>query len=92
MPPRLDNLGGILDHTRGLRQEPLGTGKDDQEATAILSDPRAAEGRGRVDADTDTHSGQEADTERLHSISEQWTPPPDGYSYNLGDQYIPMPI
>jgi hypothetical protein len=92
MPPRLDNLGGILDHTRGLRQEPLGSGKDDQEATAILSDPRAAEGWGWVDADTDTHSGQEADTEHLCSISEQWTPPPDGYSYNLGDQYIPMPI
>jgi hypothetical protein len=39
---------------RGLRQEPLGTGEDGQEAEAVLSDSGAAEGRGRMDADADT--------------------------------------
>jgi hypothetical protein len=92
VPPRVDDLGRILDHTRGLHQEPLGTGEDSQEATGVPSDPGAAEGRGQVDADADTHSGQEADTERLCQVSGTWTPPPDGYSYNIGDQYIPMPI
>jgi hypothetical protein len=43
IPPRLDNLGGILDHTWGLQQEPFGTGEDGQEATAVPSDPGAAE-------------------------------------------------
>jgi hypothetical protein len=41
--PRLDDLGRVLDHTQGLRQEPLGTGEDGQEATAVLSDSGAAE-------------------------------------------------
>jgi hypothetical protein len=40
--PRLDDLGGILDHTRGLRQNPLGTGEDGQEAAEVPSDSRAA--------------------------------------------------
>jgi hypothetical protein len=44
--PRLDDLGGVLDHTRGLRQEPFGTGEDGQEAVSVPSDSRAAERRG----------------------------------------------
>jgi hypothetical protein len=44
--PHLDDLGGVLDHTRGLRQEPFGTGEDGQEAVSVPSDSRAAEGRG----------------------------------------------
>jgi hypothetical protein len=43
VPPHLDDLGGILDHTQGLRQEPLGTGEDGQEAMAVSSDSGAAE-------------------------------------------------
>jgi hypothetical protein len=45
-----------------------------------------------VDTDADTGSGQEADTERLLQVSGTWTPTPEGYSYNLGDQFVPMPI
>jgi hypothetical protein len=45
VPPCLDDLGRILDHTWGLQQEPLGTGENGQEATVIPSDP-GAEGRG----------------------------------------------
>jgi hypothetical protein len=45
-----------------------------------------------VDADTDTSAGQEADVERLLQVSGTWTPAPEGYSYNLGEQYVPMPI
>jgi hypothetical protein len=41
--PRLDDLGGILDHTRGLQQEPLGTGEDGQEAEVVPSDSGAVE-------------------------------------------------
>jgi hypothetical protein len=90
--PCLDDLGGVLDHTRGLRQEPLGTGEDSQEAKVVSSDSRAVEGRGRVDTDPDTCPGQEADAEHLLKVSRSWTPAPEGYTYNLGVQFIPMPI
>jgi hypothetical protein len=90
--PRLDDLGRILNHTWGLRQEPLGTGADGQEAEEVSSDSGAAEGRGRVNADTDTSPGQEADAEHLLQVSGTWTPAPEGYTYNLGKQYVPMPI
>jgi hypothetical protein len=45
-----------------------------------------------VDADADTDKGQEADVEHIFSVSGTWTPAPEGYSYNLGEQYVPMPI
>jgi hypothetical protein len=90
--PRLDDLGGVLDHTRGLRQVPFGTGEDGQEAEEVPSNSGAAEERGRVDADPDTLPGQEADAERLLQVSGSWTPVPEGYAYNLGAQYVPMPI
>jgi hypothetical protein len=90
--PRLDDLGGVLDHTRGLRQDPLGAGEDGQEAEEIPSNAGTAEGRGRVDADPDTVPGQEADSERLLQVSGTWTPAPEGYAYNLGAQFVPMPI
>jgi hypothetical protein len=90
--PHLDDLGGILDHTQGLRQNPLGTGEDGQEAEAVPSDSGAAEGRGRVDTDTDTLPGQEADAKHLLQVSGTWMPAPEGYAYNLGAQYVPMPI
>jgi hypothetical protein len=45
-----------------------------------------------VDADSDTLPGQEADTEGLLQVSGTWTPVPEGYAYNLGAQYVPMPI
>jgi hypothetical protein len=90
--PRLDDLGGVLNHTRGLRQDPLGAGEDGQEAEAVPSDAGAAEERGRVDADPDTLKGQESDAERLLKVSGTWTPAPEGYVYNLGAQYVPMPI
>jgi hypothetical protein len=90
--PRLDDLGGVLDHTQGLRQNPLGTGEDGQEAKVLPSDAGAVEGRGQVDADADTLPGQEADTECLLQVSGTWTPVPEGYAYNLGTQYVPMPI
>jgi hypothetical protein len=90
--PRLDDLGGVLNHTRGLRQNPLGTGEDGQEAEVVPSDARAAEGRGQVDANADTISGHESDAERLLQVSGTWTPTPEGYAYNLGAQHVPMPI
>jgi hypothetical protein len=30
--------------------------------------------------------------EHLLQVSGTWTPAPEGYTYNLGDQYVPMPI
>jgi hypothetical protein len=45
-----------------------------------------------VDADADTLSGKAADAEHLLQVSGTWTPAPEGYAYNLGAQYIPMPI
>jgi hypothetical protein len=50
------------------------------------------EERGRVDTNADTLPGQEADVERLLKVSGTWTPAPEGYTYNLGAQYVPMPI
>jgi hypothetical protein len=41
--PRTDDLGGVLDHTRGLRQNPLGSGEDGKEAEAVPSNTGAAE-------------------------------------------------
>jgi hypothetical protein len=92
MRPRLDDLGGILDHTWELRQEPLGTGENGQEAALVPSDSGAAEGRGRVDTDADPLTGKEANTEHLRPVSGMWTPAPEGYVYNLGAQFVPMPI
>jgi hypothetical protein len=45
-----------------------------------------------VDANTDTVPGQEADVECLLQVSGTWTLAPEGYAYNLGVQYVPMPI
>jgi hypothetical protein len=90
--PRTDDLARVLDHTRGLRQNPLGSGEDGEEAKAVPTNTGAAEGRGRVDADPDTVRGQESDTERLLQVSGTWTPAPEGYAYNLGAQFVPMPI
>jgi hypothetical protein len=45
-----------------------------------------------VDADADTDAGQEADTEHLLQVSGTWMPTPEGYLYNLGNQFVPMPI
>jgi hypothetical protein len=45
-----------------------------------------------VDANPDTLQGQESDAERLLQVSGTWTPAPEGYAYNLGAQYVPMPI
>jgi hypothetical protein len=58
----------------------------------VPSDSGAAQGRGRVDTDADPLSRQVADTERLLQVSGSWTPTPEGYAYNLGAQYVPMPI
>jgi hypothetical protein len=45
-----------------------------------------------VGADSNTNTGQEADKEHLFKVSGMWTPAPEGYSYNLDEQYVPMPI
>jgi hypothetical protein len=45
-----------------------------------------------VDADPDTNTRQEADTERVLGLLGTWTPAPEGYLYNLGEQHVPMPI
>jgi hypothetical protein len=45
-----------------------------------------------VDTNTDTIAGQEADVEHLLQVSGMWTPMPEGYAYNLGAQFVPMPI
>jgi hypothetical protein len=90
--PCLDDLGGVLNHTQGLRQNPLGAGEDGQEAEKVSPDTGAAEERGRVDADPDTVPGQEADAERVLQVSGTWTPAPEGYAHNLGAQFVPMPI
>jgi hypothetical protein len=45
-----------------------------------------------VDADADTNAGQEADVEHIFTVSGTWRPAPEGYLYNLGKQYIAMPI
>jgi hypothetical protein len=34
----------------------------------------------------------EIDEEDVPSVREAWTPPPEGYHYNLGNQYVPMHI
>jgi hypothetical protein len=45
-----------------------------------------------VDADADPDSGEVVDLVLLHQVPEAWTPAPEGYSLNLGVQYVPMPI
>jgi hypothetical protein len=45
-----------------------------------------------VDTNADPNSGEVADKERVSQVPETWTPAPEGYSYNLGDQFVPMLI
>jgi hypothetical protein len=45
-----------------------------------------------MDTNADTDAGQEADTECLLQVSGTWTPAPEGYLHNLGEQCVPMPI
>jgi hypothetical protein len=45
-----------------------------------------------VDANPDTDKGGEANAERILRVSGTWTPAPEGYAYNLGAQFVPMPI
>jgi hypothetical protein len=60
---------------------------------APISANPGAEVRGRhQSADTDTDGRTETDKEDVTSVREAWTPPPEGYHYNLGDFYVPMHI
>jgi hypothetical protein len=94
IPPQLDYLGAILDQTRRLREGPpvVGSNTQGQEAASV-SDHAGAEVRGGDQpADTDSIGRTEVDEEHVPPVREAWTPPPEGYQYNLGDQYVPMHI
>jgi hypothetical protein len=94
IPPQLDYLGAILDQTRRLREgsQIVGSNSQGQEASPIQTDP-GAEVRGRhQSADTDTDRRTEVDEEDDAPVREAWTPPPEGYHYNLGNFYVPMHI
>jgi hypothetical protein len=94
IPPQLDYLGAILDQTRGIHEGPpiVGPNSQGQEAVSISADPRAEVRGGHQPTDTDTDRRTEVDEENATSVREAWTPPPEGYSYNLGDYYLPMHI
>jgi hypothetical protein len=94
IPPQLDYLGAILDQTRGLREGPQVTRPNaHSQETALVLAYTGAEARGRHQlADTDTHGRVEIDEEDDAPVREAWTPPPEGYNYNLGDFYVPMHI
>jgi hypothetical protein len=86
--------GPLLDQTRRLHEGSPVTRSNSQgqEASPIPTHP-GAEVRGRhQSADTDTDRRTEIDEEDVAPIREAWTPPPEGYHYNLGDQYVPMHI
>jgi hypothetical protein len=63
-----------------------------QEATSISTDSGAEVQGGHQLANTDTNGRTETDEEDAAPVREAWTPPPEGYSYNLGDYYVPMHI
>jgi hypothetical protein len=94
IPLQLDYLGAILDQTQRLHKGSQVTRSDSQSQEAVLiPDHTRAEVRGRhQSADTDTDRRGEIDKEDVSTVQEAWTPPPEGYWYNLGDYYIPMHI
>jgi hypothetical protein len=63
-----------------------------QEATPVQTHTGAEIRGGHQSADADTNGRTEADEEDVPPVREVWTPPPEGYQYNLGDQYVPMHI
>jgi hypothetical protein len=88
----MGTVGSVSHNPWGVQHVPVRTSEDSQEAKAVLSDPSQEEERGQVDADTDPDSGKKADKECISQVPEVWTPAPEGYSYNLVDQFVPMPI
>jgi hypothetical protein len=94
IPPQLDYLGAILDQTRRLREGSQVTGSNlqGQEATPVQDHAGAEIRGGHQLTNTDTNGRTEVDEEDVPPVREAWTPPPEGYQYNLGDQYVPMHI
>jgi hypothetical protein len=94
IPPQLDYLGAILDQTRRLREGPqiVGSNAQGQEAASISAYSGAEIRGGHQPTDTDTNGREETDEEDAIPVREAWTPPPEGYHYNLGDFYVPMHI
>jgi hypothetical protein len=94
IPPQLDYLGAILDQTRGLRKgsQVIGSNSQGQEASSIPTNTGTEVRGGHQFADTDTDRRTEVDEEDVAPVREAWTPPPEGYHYNLGDFYVPMHI
>jgi hypothetical protein len=94
IPPQLDYLGAVLDQTRRLREGPpvAGSQVQGQEATEVQTHAGAEVGGGHQPTDADTDGRAEIDEEDVPPVREAWTPPPEGYNYNLGDQYVPMHI
>jgi hypothetical protein len=94
IPPQLNYLGTILDQTRRLREgsQVSGSNIQGQEASSLQTYPGAEIRGGHQSANTDTDRRTEVDEEDAAPIREAWTPPPEGYHYNLGDFYVPMHI
>jgi hypothetical protein len=94
IPLQLNYLGAILDQTRRLHKGSpvIRPHLHNQEAVPV-SDHAGAEIRGgHQSANADTNGRTVADKEDVPTVREAWTPPPEGYHYNLGDQYVPMHI
>jgi hypothetical protein len=94
IPPQLDYLGAILDQTRRLREgsQVIGSNSQGQEAASIPPHTGAEDGGGYQPTNTDTNGREEVDKGDASPVREAWTPPPEGYQYNLGDHYVPMHI
>jgi hypothetical protein len=94
IPPQLDYLGALLDQTRRLHKGSpvIRPNSQGQEASSIQADSGAEVRGGHQSADTDTDRRTEIDEEDAAPVREAWTPPPEGYHYNLGDYYVPMHI
>jgi hypothetical protein len=94
IPLQLNYLGAILDQTWRLCEGPLIIRLDSQgQETSKVQDHSGAMIRGgHQPANTDTNGREETDEEHVSEVREAWTPPPEGYGYNLGDHYIPMHI
>jgi hypothetical protein len=67
-------VGPVSHNLWGVQCTPLGTSEDSQEATEVQVVPSGAETGGRVDADPNPNSREEADTEHLDQIPKVWTP------------------
>ena len=90
--PRLDDLGGVLDHTRGLRQDPLGPVRTVKKPRRYRLTPEQRRDEDEWTLTQIPTQGKRLTRSAYSKFLRRGRPRLKATRYNLGAQYVPMPI